>query len=69
MLDGCRKAALGIDKMQNTELLEQKKTAYDLLIKLLIDFGRKNISLQPITHIKYKFRESLLYRLDSIIFH
>ncbi len=39
------------------------------IIDIFIDFGKKSIKLQPATHPKYKYRDNLLYRIQSSLFH
>jgi CRISPR/Cas system-associated endoribonuclease Cas2 len=38
-------------------------------IALFVDYGKKSIELQPISHPKYKYRDNLLYRVQSSVFH
>lgn len=49
--------------------LDLEKEISKYLIDICIDLKRKNLSLSPVGHIKYKMRDSLIYRMNAIQFH
>ena len=55
---------MGIEELQKILSSTIKR-----LVELLINYDKNSLSFSPLTHIKYKHRESLYYRMNSIIFH